>query len=238
MDTIGDIKDAVLGYLQVDEDNLIKGGVDLVLAALNRARKRAEQLHDWDCERFELHGTATDGIGLTSALVDEDDEEVSFKQAETFYILEDGFKYPLYHHSKKHGAVQSKEYMHRGRPISRYLSDSEAYLGTYKTRLPYEVYLHKGKYEIKPTFAGTKTIYVDALIWLPNYTTNADVDFFTTHGSEYLMWAAVVECNHLVHAFVTQQEGSISPPVKARDESLAVLKEYDSFMVESGRQPQ
>lgn len=216
---------------------MIKGGVDLVLAALNRARKQAERVYDWDCERQFVHGTITNGVGSRSAMLDENDEPVKIKQFETLYLTKDGIHYPLYHHSKKHKAVQSKQYLHSNQPLSRYLSDAEVFTGDYKQRLPHEAYLFGDTIEIKPLPTENYTLSADAFVWLPDYAAPTDTDFFVEHGDDYLMWAAIVECNHLTQTFVPQQEGNLAPPIKARDESLATLREYDAFIVESGRQP-
>lgn len=242
---VGSLKKVIAAYLQVPVADTVIEGIDLALLALNNARKVAEQIHDWNCEQVMVYGDATNGVGTwsTMALV-ENDEDVNLKQPETFYSNEgNDVLVPLFHHSRKLGAVRAKERIKAQfveGSIFRYRGDDGLFrsftIGT-SYNLSYEIFLHGGAYEIAPAPTGVKRIHVDGYMWLPDYTEDTDTDFFTDHGSMYLQWAGIVELNNLFQVFIPQQEGSLPPPVKMRDDALATLIEHDNFIVESGRQP-
>jgi hypothetical protein len=56
-----------------------------------------------------------------------------------------------------------------------------------------------------------------------------------TKGSQYLLWAGLVEVNHMAKEFVFRQEGNLPPPEKLRDGALETFKLWDSFKFEQDR---
>lgn len=240
---VGEIKAAAAAYLQVSVEDFVINGVDLGLIALNSAKKSAERFHDWNCE-YVLGDTTVSGGQGSWLNVDVNSTSVKLKQPETFYLKVDGNYIPLYHHSKKHGAVQAKERL-RGLQMDQeyrwsgdvtYVSSRFQTNGRVYDR--YEVYVQNTNFTVEPTPSEDITISIDGYQWLDDYTSDSDEDFFTEHGQDYLMWAVIVDINYRVQAFVPQQEGNLSPPDRMRDDALASLKEYDAFIVENGRQPE
>lgn len=243
--SIGTIKNEIAAYLQVAPSDLVINGVDLILRSLNNARKNAERLRDWNCEEVTVYGTAVAGVGEWMRTMQnvEDDEIVRLKQPETFYVVEGGYDVPLYHHSKKFGAVLGKEY-NRDRRVgnnARYADDEgvglRLFQGTSRAEAMYEVFMRGPKYELMPNPTVDKMVKVDGHMWLPDYVNDEDTDFFVEDGYDFLMWSGVVQCNMHTRTFVFRQEGNLNPPEKARDEAFATLVEHDNFIVEVGRQP-
>jgi hypothetical protein len=56
-----------------------------------------------------------------------------------------------------------------------------------------------------------------------------------TKGCQYLLWAGIVEVNHMAKEFVFRQEGNLPPPEKLRDDALETFKMWDSFKYEQDR---
>ena len=54
-------------------------------------------------------------------------------------------------------------------------------------------------------------------------------------GSQYLLWAGIVEVNHLCKEFVFRQEGNLPPPEKMAEEALEVFRQWDTFKYEQTR---
>lgn len=52
-------------------------------------------------------------------------------------------------------------------------------------------------------------------------------DWWTTNASEYLLWRALVECNHLGHVFTANREANLPSPDKKADLALALLIQND-----------
>lgn len=241
---IGQIRKAVAGYLQVPESELYRG-VDLLLMALNNARKTAERNHDWDCQRVIVISTATNGVGSLNGnklLGVTPDEFVNIKTAETFYLKQGDALLPVKHSSRLHAANKARERFDR-RSIDytgRYAKSIDLQMVTNyngNLRLPNQVLLHGSQYTMEPAPEGSVDLAIDCYRWLEDYTANDDTDFFVEHGSDYLMWSAIVELNYLVQAFIPQTEGNLSPPEKMRDGAYASLLEHDNFIQETGRFP-
>jgi hypothetical protein len=64
---------------------------------------------------------------------------------------------------------------------------------------------------------------------------SATTDIWLRQGSQYLLWAAVVEVNHLCKEFVFRQEGNLPPPEKMAEEALEVFRQWDAFRYEENR---
>ena len=60
-------------------------------------------------------------------------------------------------------------------------------------------------------------------------------DVWLTKGAQYLLWAGMVEVNHLCKEFVFRQEGNLPPPEKMAEEALEVFRQWDTFRFEQDR---
>lgn len=52
-------------------------------------------------------------------------------------------------------------------------------------------------------------------------------DWWTENASEYLLWRALVECNHLGHVFTANREANLPSPDKKAETALALLIQND-----------
>ena len=59
-------------------------------------------------------------------------------------------------------------------------------------------------------------------------------DWFINRGRSYMMWATIVEVNHLLQTFVPRQEGSLNPPERQRESEFEALRQFDCFQSEGG----
>lgn len=57
--------------------------------------------------------------------------------------------------------------------------------------------------------------------------TSTTTDWWTENASEYLLWRALVECNHLGHVFTANREANLPSPDKKADTALALLIQND-----------
>lgn len=238
---IGALKEIVAAYLQVAQSSLVVNGQDLILASLNNARRKAELVHDWQCEEVTAYGTATAGVGNWKTMLDTaDDSSVNMKKPTNFFINENGLLIPLLLNTRKSGVSRAKEYLYRRAGVwgSRYNGDVTELSGfsngvQTSPGLPRVFTFGNGKYRLEPVpTSNTVTIQVDGHRWLPDYTDDTDEDFFTTEGAEYMQWAAIVELNMRTQTFIPQQEGNLAPPEKAKEQSLAALVAHDVYASE------
>ena len=238
---IGTIKSVAAGYLQKAPADFVVNGVDLLLVALNNARKKAELLHDFNANRVnaQIQVDPTNGVDISTAVLKGTSTPVALKEFITFYLADPNGEIPLYHHGKKSLAVWMKERNWNAR--GRYLSTEVRYPDDQYLRVlrigPTEVYIDGTKIHIQPTQSDTTTLYIDGVRWMDDYTQDTDTDWITTHGGSYLQWACVCEVNYLTSTFTPNFDGNLSPPEKLREQALDLLVQWDSFQIEQGRQP-
>lgn len=247
--TVGEIKKAAAAYLQKSPEDFVKNSVDLLLIALNNARKNAEMLHDFNSQRVVAQITVdpTNGGSLNDAVLKGTMTPVRLKEYTTFYLIVENDPVngngdmPLYHHAKKNVAVWTKERNYNAR--GRWFNQDVRYPDDAALRVlragPMEVYLHGDKVFITPTQEQSRKLAIDGVAWMDEYTSESDAtsDWMTEQGSEYLIWAAVIECNYLNAVFTPGLDGNLSPPEKAKQRALETLIAWDTWQVPSGRQP-
>ena len=75
--------------------------------------------------------------------------------------------------------------------------------------------------------------------WMPDYTADADTDFFTDRAPEALQWQALIELNKLFRVFVPKQESNVDEASleKYRDEALQSLIAWDISTARSTSTP-
>ena len=56
-------------------------------------------------------------------------------------------------------------------------------------------------------------------------------DIWLNQRGPYLLWAGIVEVNHLVKEFVFRQEGNLPPPEKLAEIALETFRQWDSLEV-------
>src|SRR4029077_13634360 len=64
---------------------------------------------------------------------------------------------------------------------------------------------------------------------------NDTTDVWLKQGSQFLLWAAIVQVNHLCKEFVFRQEGNLPPPEKLAEAALETFRQWDSFKYEQDR---
>ena len=229
-----DVRNQIAAYIQVPLSEFLVDGTDIGLLAMNNARKHAEKVHEWNCQVDNIYLPHNNGKGSWAVgLTEVDGLSISVKQPETFYVSTDGGETQTEtpHTTKKNEANRSFEQRHYGQYTSRHLADDEECL----TSDILKSVLHGYNFAFNSKLKSNVTVWLDCYKWLDSYTEDEQTDFFIEHGAEYLMWAAVVETNYHFGTFVPQQEGTLSPPEKARDKALFALTEFDSFQLEGSR---
>lgn len=225
MSNVLQIKQEVAEYLQIPVEDLVRNGVDLGLSAMNKARKKAEKLHEWNVTKTSLHLPLT---GLKGSWVEGYEtiggSSVLIKQPETFYLLNsDGVTTPLRHLTKKDVAFKSIRSSRFN--LSKFRPNTSPSFSSCQN----VVILNGFNFELAVEPPSSQTLWCDCWKWVSDYEDDTDTDFFTEHGSEYLMWRIVVDTNHIFKTFTPQQEGNLSPPEKRVQEALGDLIEMDAY---------
>lgn len=88
-----------------------------------------------------------------------------------------------------------------------------------------------GAYTPKGSWTATGTGFASVQMMPGNDTS----DVWLTKGSQYLLWAGIVEVNHLAKEFVFRQEGNLPPPEKLAEAALENFRQWDTFKYEQDR---
>jgi hypothetical protein len=239
--TIGELKQEVKDYLHVgashDATDLVIVN-RLVLSALNKARKWAERENDFALAM--VHGSVTvsptTGGSLASVAVS-GVGNVAMKSLVNVFLESptgSGNLYPLTRRPRRVyvGMVQKSNQLMEARLPDDWPTEAPSTVATVNM----EVHTFGGSIFLEPSPTVSVTLVLDGYRWMDDYTDDADTDFFTEHGHDFLLWHAVVSVNHKLEVFAQRQEGTLSPPTAARDEAWESLLKWDSFMHEEGRE--
>lgn len=233
MATIGQIKNQIEFYLQTTEFS--QDGQDILLDELNEARKDAERFHDFQIslQRTTLAVDPDTGGDLTSVTLA---GGKTFKALQLAYLVGSYGDIPLHTSSKRVITQEKRDELDSW--VWNYMSEFRAMNETDRSvqGMP-RVYMLGTTVYLDPKPTEVKTLALDVFTWWPDYTDDADTDWFTENGSNYLKWAAIVALNHKTGTFAPRQEGVLPPPEKMKNEALAKLISMDSWSTQHGRSP-
>lgn len=235
---IGNLKESVAAFLGKASSTFVVGTggytPDLLLQALNKARKRAEKRHNFlVCSVYgQISVVPTTGGNLDNAVLAGTATAVDVHTVDSYYLDVDDNDLPIKSIDKRTISQMSRmrNYAQTGSVSERYPSDvSSTLLSSLTGTLPY-VYLENRTVKLYPQQDVTKTVRFDGYKWMSAYTSSTDEDWFCKNGEDYLMWQGIVECNHLTGTFVQNREGTLPPPQKLADIALEELIEHDKWM--------
>lgn len=222
--TLATIKAVVCNFFEkqlVDTTNL---GVDLFLVAANNVRKRAEMLHNF--ESSWCKGTAvvvpTDGVALSAVTIAPTNTYSGVKEIISVAQSQSGSYVPITLRRPNQGPA---------RYIPRIPTDGQvasSFDSSYLILRGDRLYLFPD-----PATGSSVTVYLEMYGWLNEYVTGslatADLDFFVTHGYEYLQWGIILELNYLWQKFVFRQEGNPGAPERKLQDAWEALVQWDSY---------
>lgn len=247
MPTIGQIKEVIAANLHKPLADFVKGSgateIDLILLALNNARKSAEKFYDFSiCRKrghFSYSGTALDWRSPTwfsgsqsARKIKTWYERVSGTTGDGEYGGTDRVLRALT--QEQVAQLYAREDYSRV-PLSttqRYLADAQPAFGNDPLLGQTYVVLEGHHFFIHPSSTTTRTIIVDGFFWWTDWNSNSDTDWWTTYGAEYLILQAMTEANRLSMTFVGNVEGNLPPPVKEAQRALGELVQLDKDSTE------
>jgi len=249
MPSIGQIKEVIAANLHKSTADFMKGSapnqIDLLLLALNNARKSAEKLHDFSicrkrgyfshvgqlqswrnptwfsgaetARKIKMWYQRVEGSEVDGAFggVDRVLRAITQDQKAQLYAREDYLEAPLW-------------------PNERYVADSESAIGRDPLLSQTYVVLEGHNFYVHPSSTTARLLIVDAFYWWPNWTGNTSDDWWTEYGTDFLVLQSIVEANMLAQQFVGNVGGNLPPPVKEAGAALANLIQLDKDSTEGG----
>jgi hypothetical protein len=226
---IGTLKLAIAGYLEKDASSFVVNGVDLLLFALNNARKNAEKLHDFSfLYKYGklLIPSGEDGSTFASVTT-VGGTAVKCKKVIRAYRRIAGGDLPLRITPKK--LLSDIKRMNLDDAVydaahARVLADYERAQGV---EFSNRVILNGQSVYFHPAPTEQIELRLDYVAWADTYDADTDEDFFCEYAADYLMYQGIVEANHLTGTFAYRQEGNVQPPEKLANAALQSLIEQD-----------
>ena len=212
MNTFGDIKQAVLGYVTRAQSSFQAGSQNMVPIAVNNAIMKAQRQHDFEwCKG--VFSVECKPVGLVSNARNELGQTVLAKRV----IKAFGTVQPTGHNDK------SIPYLSRTSAIADATSLSKNAGMTMCT----PAVIHDGlKVYVTPEPSKAYVAYFYGVLWLPKLVSDVDTNFLLDFGFDYLLYSALLELNF----FIKEDERfNISKSMLA--ESWSTLLDWDSSLV-------
>lgn len=237
---IGQLKTSIASYLhQADVSTFVKGSgadqVDLLLVALNNARRLAEREHDFAaCLKGGYYSVGATGANWTTGITWWDAGAQKVRKVKNWYLRgSDGIAGGEYgtntilRATDKDTLVKAQASLYYSSPgsLDRYPGTLAATATDWNDPLLGQNYviLNGPRVSYHPVPTSTQILPVDAYFWWPAWTASTDDDWFTDYGSEFLMYQGIIEANKLLSVFVGNVEGNLPPPTKDAERALAQL---------------
>lgn len=245
--TIGQIKEVIAANLHKDTTSFVKGSgateINLLHLALNNARKVAERFHDFSiCRKrghFSYSGSAIDWRSPTWFSGTGTARKIKFWYERVSGTTSDG----AYGGIDRTLKVLTQEQLaklfarkdYEAAPLEtnqRYLAEFDPAYGTDPLLGQNYIIIEGHNFYIHPSTTTTRTVIVDGFYWWPDWSLDADTDWWTDNGTEYLILQATIEVNRLSQTFVGNVEGNLPPPVKEAQRALGELVQLDKDSTE------
>lgn len=244
---IGQIKEVIAANLHKAKSAFVVGTggnqADMLLLALNNARKTAEKAFDFSiCRKrgyFSYVGTAVDwrsptwfsGDG-TARKVKTWYQRVSGDQTDGAYGGVDRILRALTQEQVAQLHAREDYLVTPMIPSQRYASDSIPTFGFDPLLGQKYVVLEGFNAFLSQTGTESMLLIADTFIWHPDWTGDTDDDWWTSNGVDFLINQAMVEANRLTQTFVGNVDGNLPPPVKEAQQALAALIKLDTDSTE------
>ena len=245
--TIGQIKEVIAANLHKETTSFVKGSgateINLLHLALNNARKVAERFHDFSiCRKrghFSYSGSAIDWRSPTWFSGTGTARKIKFWYERVSGTTSDG----AYGGIDRTLKVLTQEQLaklfarkdYEAAPLEtnqRYLAEFDPAYGTDPLLGQNYIIIEGHNFYIHPSTTTTRTVVVDGFYWRPDWSLDADTDWWTDNGTEYLILQATIEVNRLSQTFVGNVEGNLPPPVKEAQRALSELVQLDKDSTE------
>lgn len=233
----GQIQDQIAAVVRKTRAEMIIGGANICLMAINTARRSMERARDMNYSRVNaVLSVASTGSLITAATISS--APVSVKKIYTVSLpLNDTNLIPIEFLMEDDASDRIQ------RQIGRTPYDPALPLVEYgvSSANPFAYQQGQTLFLYPPTqFTFPITVQVGIIKFLPDYTADGDTDYFTEFAPDYLQWRAIWELNKYTKTWGDREEGNVNDDQvkKNSDEATAALIQWDeSIRTSSNTQP-
>lgn len=186
---ISDLRTQVAAFANREQAEFVRGGADLLLIAINRAKQFAQKAHDFEYLRSTTTVTIDPSAGAPYPTAPR------LKKIERAYLNSTPGTGVLVDFSSKKALVDQN-----------YSSVNQVDFQTESGRLinvdlytKISLYLQGQTLKLFPypitSYPVNCPLLLDVILWSANYTTGADTDFFLDYGEDFMLYRTVRELN-------------------------------------------
>lgn len=231
--TFAQIRSEVAAYMNRTEASFVIGSVDILKRAVNKARKSAEMRRNFELCRLSVKVPSVSlstGGSLDTAVDNADGvTAVNVKLVERAFLQLNGS-----------GDTVPVEFNSRNYHIQRLRRRYDDITSTSDVTPAQQSVLFQGLtvvqqgrtvYVSPPNsiqFGGASTIpvFFDAVRWRPDYSADADTDFFLDHCTEYILYRSIYQLNlHL------KEDQRVAVSAAALADAWAAVVEWDKSLI-------
>lgn len=243
--TVGQLKAVVAGYLKKPVSEFVVGSgatsTDLLLLALNNARKVAEKFFDFSiCRKRGYLSVTTNGDWTAPTWFTTPSPTVTMRKVKNWYLRVEGTGASgefggtdrvlrAITKDQQVALYRRQDYLNYPSIANdRYPADSDSPFIDQPLLGQTYVVVDGRRFQLDPEPTTAQIVVLDGYYWWNNWTADADTDWWTTTAEEFLMYRAMVEANRLNQMFTGNHEGNLPPPTKEADRALAELVSLDT----------
>jgi hypothetical protein len=200
---LGTFRSMLAGYIGREPGTFVSHGINMLDRAVNQARKYAERRHRFECARDSvvIRGLSLADGGLLSSAVSlsEQGRRVSVRTIERAFLpFDDGsgqFQVEVW--------SRDADMRDTGRQFAGLSStDPRQVPISQRNTGPFRLVRSNDRVYLSPrdanTSATTRDVYMDVVMWLPDYVKDHDTDFFLQHCEDFMLLRSVYQLNFML----------------------------------------
>lgn len=228
---VGQLKAAIAGYMHRDPGTFVHGENDLLLMAMNMARKSVERRVNFELSQTEAkvdNVDYQDGASLSSAVLTSSGASVAVKTIDRAFLqFSNGSgTFPINVITRDAHMNEVQRHFDRRRSVN----PKEEYEGLLH-RVNFALVRHGDTIYVTPSDldalgASTFTVFMDIVRWLNDYTADTDSDFITEHCFDLMLLRSVYYLN-----FFIKEDERVQISAAAMDEAWKSVETWNAHLI-------
>lgn len=228
--TLGTFRSLLAGFMNRDPGTFVVHNVNMLDRAANQARKWAERQHRFECARASavIRGVSlTDGGLLSSAVsVGEPGRLLKVRTIERAFLpFQDNtgqFQIEV--------VSRDSDMREKGRAFKNVQTTDPRTIKPWVGSGTFRLVRHNNLIYLSPfdqtTSSTNRDVFMDVVVWLPDYVKDDDNDFFLEHCEDFMVLRSVYQLN-----FMLKEDQRVVISAKAMEELWETVLKVDNDAV-------
>lgn len=234
----GELQTTVAAYLHRDAGDFVFGSVNILKGAINRARKYAEKRNEFDFTKVpaRLSSVPLTTGALISTATDLSGNSLSVKQIERAWTADGSYNKLQFLEFMDYQSYQNRLQRRGLNYFEGTLHPLSNTTSAMSNPLPPTLMQHGERVYIMPEdqqIWGTSPVNLrlDVVRWMPDYSADADTDFFLTHGEDWMLYRSLIELQ-----FYLKEDQRVQIGAAVMQEAWDTMLKWNASLVASKTQ--